>query len=211
MHDTPVNGSTQNPISSNWAYDHDAAADPHPQYLLEADIDDTPVNGVTSAPISSNWAYDHVAAATDVHAAADYAQTDAAETITAGWVFSAYPRVAGLYVGPDTDLLIYEGGSGNELAFRFGSSGSPYYAKFSASSGQGLYLANTKVVGIQIGGWGTITGSSSRSAFTIHTAQTISNPPTQTQVQNIDNSLVSLSQRFKALVDDLKTHGLISS
>jgi hypothetical protein len=33
--DTPVNGETTVPISSNWAYDHVAAADPHEGYRLE--------------------------------------------------------------------------------------------------------------------------------------------------------------------------------
>ena len=37
--DTPVNGATEAPVSSNWAFDHVAAADPHPGYRLEsADI-----------------------------------------------------------------------------------------------------------------------------------------------------------------------------
>ncbi len=51
--DTPVNGATTDPISSNWAFDHVAAADPHVGYVLEslfdaqtvlhATSDDTPV------------------------------------------------------------------------------------------------------------------------------------------------------------------------
>ena len=72
--DTPVNGHTTTPISSNWAYDHAADADAHythgtmagetaTDYLKIADIDDTPVDSETAAPISSNWAFDHVAAA----------------------------------------------------------------------------------------------------------------------------------------------------
>lgn len=36
--DTPVNGETAQPISSNWAYDHEAAADPHTGYMLESNI-----------------------------------------------------------------------------------------------------------------------------------------------------------------------------
>jgi hypothetical protein len=36
--DTPVNGQTAEPISSNWAYDHVAAADPHAGYMLESNI-----------------------------------------------------------------------------------------------------------------------------------------------------------------------------
>jgi len=34
--DTPVNGASTDPVSSNWAYDHVAAADPHTGYVLES-------------------------------------------------------------------------------------------------------------------------------------------------------------------------------
>jgi len=63
--DVPVNNETSAPISSNWAYDHNASTSTHglSGKLSIADIDDTPVDGVVNAPISSNWAYDHVAAA----------------------------------------------------------------------------------------------------------------------------------------------------
>lgn len=37
--DTPVNGELTAPISSNWAFDHVAAADPHPGYLTQAEGD----------------------------------------------------------------------------------------------------------------------------------------------------------------------------
>lgn len=36
--DTPVNGADTVPVSSNWAYDHAAAADPHTGYMLESNI-----------------------------------------------------------------------------------------------------------------------------------------------------------------------------
>lgn len=36
--DTPVNGVTTAPVSSNWAYDHENAADPHTGYMLESNI-----------------------------------------------------------------------------------------------------------------------------------------------------------------------------
>jgi hypothetical protein len=36
--DEPVNGATTDPISSNWAYDHVAAADPHTGYVLESTV-----------------------------------------------------------------------------------------------------------------------------------------------------------------------------
>ncbi len=36
--DSPANGATTNAASSNWAYDHGAAADPHAGYMLESNI-----------------------------------------------------------------------------------------------------------------------------------------------------------------------------
>ena len=39
--DTPVDNVTTAPISSNWAYDHVAAADPHTVYVLESAIGNT--------------------------------------------------------------------------------------------------------------------------------------------------------------------------
>jgi len=60
--DSPVDSETSAPISSNWAYDHVAAADPHAGYVLESDIG------------STVQAYD-----------ADTAKTDEAETLTAAW------------------------------------------------------------------------------------------------------------------------------
>jgi len=37
--DTPANGATTDPVSSNWAFDHEAAADPHTGYVLESLLD----------------------------------------------------------------------------------------------------------------------------------------------------------------------------
>ena len=37
--DTPVDAATTDPISSNWAFDHEAAADPHTGYMLESLFD----------------------------------------------------------------------------------------------------------------------------------------------------------------------------
>ncbi|MBT7091375.1 MAG: hypothetical protein HN932_12970 [Candidatus Marinimicrobia bacterium] len=84
--DSPVNGASTVPVSSNWAYDHNAgtgnskhvpAAGSVGQFLQYngtwatppdlntwRNVDDTPVNGVTTESISSNWAYDHAASST---------------------------------------------------------------------------------------------------------------------------------------------------
>ncbi len=46
--DTPVNGATEDPISSNWAFDHVAAADPHVGYVLESLFDAQTILQATS-------------------------------------------------------------------------------------------------------------------------------------------------------------------
>jgi hypothetical protein len=60
-------------------------------------------------------------------------------------------------------------------------------------------------------GWGAPTGTATRTTYSTFAGQTISNPPTQLQVQNIDDHVKILSQRLKALIDDLISHGLIGS
>lgn len=66
LDDTPVDGQTQEAITSNWAYDHNVATTGvhgagANTLLHTGDVDDTPVNGATTAPVSSNWAYDTAA------------------------------------------------------------------------------------------------------------------------------------------------------
>jgi len=57
--DTAVNGETGQPISSNWAYDHENAADPHPVYYLTSEVDDAIDADITT----------HAALDTGVHGA----------------------------------------------------------------------------------------------------------------------------------------------
>jgi len=51
--DTPVDSATTDPISSNWAYDHVAAADPHAGYVLESIL--TTQGDITYATADSTW------------------------------------------------------------------------------------------------------------------------------------------------------------
>lgn len=60
-------------------------------------------------------------------------------------------------------------------------------------------------------GWGTPTGTATRTTFASASGQTISATPTQTEVQNIDDHLVILSERLMALITDLKSKGYLSS
>jgi hypothetical protein len=57
--DTAVNGVTDAPISSNWAYDHAADTSAHGLNIVSPGLEDTPVDGHTTLGITSNWAYDH--------------------------------------------------------------------------------------------------------------------------------------------------------
>lgn len=52
-------------------------------------------------------------------------------------------------------------------------------------------------------GWGTPSGTLARTTFATYAGQTISNPPTQAEVQAIDDALVIVSRRFGALITDL--------
>ena len=52
--DTPVDGADTDPVSSNWAYDHVAAADPHPGYQKESLL--TTAGDIAYATGASTWA-----------------------------------------------------------------------------------------------------------------------------------------------------------
>lgn len=53
-------------------------------------------------------------------------------------------------------------------------------------------------------GWGTPTGNLSRLTYGTYDGQVISNPPTQGEVQSMDDAIVDVSQRLAALITDLK-------
>lgn len=74
----------------------------------------------------------------------------------------------------------------------------------------GLVVDGNKVVGARATGWGAATGTAERGTFATYNAPTISNPPTQAEVQALANALQTVSRQLKALRDDLATHGLIA-
>lgn len=85
-------------------------------------------------------------------------------------------------------------------------------------SGQGLDItdSNLKVQGTQVlgprrVGWTLPTGTESRATFATYTAPTISNPPTQAEVQAIADHLQIISRHNFALINDLMTHGMIGA
>lgn len=77
-----------------------------------------------------------------------------------------------------------------------------------------LRLQGNKVLGTRKTGWTVPSGTGSKSGYTVHAGQTISNPPTQAEVQAIDDHLVQLSKALKSLINDLHAtagHGLIGT
>lgn len=63
---------------------------------------------------------------------------------------------------------------------------------------------NDRYVQVDVGSnWAAATGTASRATFATYTAPVISNPPTQAEVQAIADAVQVLSQRAKAIIDDL--------
>lgn len=59
--------------------------------------------------------------------------------------------------------------------------------------------------------WTAASGTASRATFATYTAPVISNPPTQAEVQAIADAVQALSQRMKAIVDDLIANRALTS
>lgn len=103
VEDTPVNGNTTRPVSSNWAYDHDAATGgthgvPVGEAILGTDdILQSPGFGAEDNPISANWAYLHTAT---------HLEDDQNETITGDWTFSGDVAVDGELILDGTYLYL---------------------------------------------------------------------------------------------------------
>lgn len=70
-------------------------------------------------------------------------------------------------------------------------------------------VAGIQVVGAQRTGWTAATGTAYRGTFDANQAWTIGILDV-VQIQQIANSLTQARQRFKALEDDLRAHGLIN-
>jgi hypothetical protein len=85
-------------------------------------------------------------------------------------------------------------------------------ARSALSAGAGVsYVAATGIISVQsAGAYASPTGTASRATFATYSAPTISNPPTQAEVQAIAAALQVASQHLKALIDDLKANGNLS-
>lgn len=69
----------------------------------------------------------------------------------------------------------------------------------------------TQVLSNRVTGWGSPTGTAARTTFATYTSPDISASYTEAEVQALADHVEILSQRLKALLDDLATHGVIGS
>ena len=58
--------------------------------------------------------------------------------------------------------------------------------------------------------WGAPSGTLSRSAYAAYAGQAISSPPTQAQVQALDDAVKALSQAVVALITDGRSNGCLT-
>lgn len=75
-------------------------------------------------------------------------------------------------------------------------------------------VSGTRVVDSRKTGWSNWTGTSDRTSHASYTAATISNPPTQAEVQAIADATQDVSRAMRALIADLHSgagHGLIGT
>lgn len=73
-----------------------------------------------------------------------------------------------------------------------------------------LSVNGVKIIGPQQTGWTASTGTANKGAFNADASFTVSDPPTQAEVQAIVTALVATRQRTKALEDMARNHGLIA-
>jgi hypothetical protein len=62
----------------------------------------------------------------------------------------------------------------------------------------------------QTSAWTSATGTGSRTALASYAGQTVSNPPTQAEMQALDDALKAHSQAMVQLINDLKTVGALT-
>lgn len=62
----------------------------------------------------------------------------------------------------------------------------------------------------QTAAWATPTGTFARTTFAAYAGQTVSNPPTQAEMQALDDALKANSQRLAALISDLRGNGVLT-
>jgi hypothetical protein len=171
VQDTPVNGNIDVPISSNWAYDHVAAADPHTGYMLESNIGTTAnkylqLNGSAQIPAVSGALLTNINAATvGSLAASSFLRSDASDTTTG--------QITIDYDGSTISQLVLQGSANNNSSLTFLYPGSEAFSigidafdsnKFKISDSQGLGTNDRLILdssgNLEVTGVVTISGAS---------------------------------------------------
>lgn len=67
------------------------------------------------------------------------------------------------------------------------------------------------VVGGEGAAWAAATGTEDRTALAAYAGQVVSNPPTQAEVQALDNAVVALSRHVVAAINDLRANRALNS
>jgi hypothetical protein len=99
------------------------------------------------------------------------------------------------------DLYTHDATTGIRLAV--GANNSRLAADSTQASGLAWIAASM--------GWGAASGTLSRAAYASYAGQTVSNPPTQGEMQTLDDAVKLLSQTVAALISDLRTQKIINA
>lgn len=62
----------------------------------------------------------------------------------------------------------------------------------------------------QTAAWTAATGTAARTALASYGGQTVSNPPTQAEMQTLDDAVKAISQHLVALINDLRGNGALT-
>jgi hypothetical protein len=58
--------------------------------------------------------------------------------------------------------------------------------------------------------WSAATGTEARTALAAYAGQTVSNPPTQAEMQTLDDAVKAIGQHVVALINDLRSNGSLT-
>ena len=84
-------------------------------------------------------------------------------------------------------------------------------AQTTASAALTEAVADTLYVQQDVGAaWTAATGTEARTALVSYAGQTVSNPPTQAEMQALDNAVKAISQHLVAAINDLKGNGALT-
>lgn len=114
--------------------------------------------------------------------------------------FYSYDVVGGAFNG--LGFSIQQGGLGTSF------SGDIQVGNSVAIAGA-YFVDGVQVLSNRNTGWAADTGTATKTGVATYTAPTISNPPTQAEVQAIANALQAATRSIKALKDALINHGII--